>query len=79
MSDSYHLLDPSGLIEPLVIASLAALKWGGAGIHHCKCEVTMSPPEVSVCNILYDKLSIIHPKNGYISSTFVLGMDHTFS
>lgn len=29
MSDSYHLLDPSGLIEPLVIASLAALKWGG--------------------------------------------------
>lgn len=77
MSDGYHLLDLSGLIEPLVIASLAALK--GGEIHHCKCEVTMSPPEVSVCNILYDKLSIIHLKNGCISSTFALGMDHTFS
>ena len=74
MSDSYHLRDPSGLIEPLVIASLAALKWGESTIVNVK---SVSPSQVSVCNILYDKLSIIHPKNGHISSTFVLGMDHT--
>ena len=75
MSDSYHLRDPSGLIEPLVIASLAALKGGGGStIVNVK---SVSPSQVSVCNILYDKLSIIHPKNGHISSTFVLGMDHT--
>ena len=75
MSDSYHLRDPSGLIEPLVIASLAALKGGGEStIVNVK---SVSPSQVSVCNILYDKLSIIHPKNGHISSTFVLGMDHT--
>lgn len=58
---SYHLPDPSSLIEPLVTPPPAPTHWlfqiRGKINHLYKCEVTLSSPKVSAQNILDDKLN----------------------